>query len=263
MVARGPVAEQDAFVSILRRVRNVSVTAVRRLAIRNQRLEGPLPRGTASADELLATVQALGCLQLDPTAVVARNHLLVLFSRHGAFDETLFEELAYRRRDLFEYWAHEAGYVLSEDLPIHRYAMKAPEGGAWRAKQNHWWDTEIDFRTHIVQRLEEEGPLRARDIEDRAQVGWESSGWTHARNVARMLDLMWVRGHVGISRREGAQRVWDLMARCLPHAAPREELGDEEVTYRAAPYAVRALGAGRVPHIRAHFTRNRYPHLEA
>ena len=48
------------------------------------------------------------------------------------------------------------------------------------------------------------------------KVPWESSGWTHARNVARMLDLMWVRGVVGISRREGAQRVWDLMERCLP-----------------------------------------------
>jgi uncharacterized protein YcaQ len=242
-------------------VLKVDPAAIRRLAIRNQRLAGPAPRRTATADDLLETVQKLRCLQLDPTAVVARNHLLVLFSRHGAFDEAAFERIAYERRDLFEYWAHEASYVLSEDLPIHRYAMKAPEGGAWRAKQNQWWDTEADFRGHIVQRLEQEGPLRARDIEDRAQVGWESSGWTHARNVARMLDLMWVRGHVGISRREGAQRVWDLMARCLADSAPREELGDEEVTYRAVPYAVKALGAGRAPHIRAHFTRNRYPHL--
>ena len=42
-----------------------------------------------------------------------------------------------------------------------------------------------------------------------------------------------------------------------------EELSDEEVTRRAAPQAIRALGAARIPHIRAHFTRNRYPHLRA
>jgi uncharacterized protein YcaQ len=240
----------------------VDASAIRRLAIRNQLLAGPAPRAKPTASDLLDTVKALRCLQLDPTAVVARNHLLVLFSRHGAFDETLFDELAYQDRDLFEYWAHEASYVLSEDLPIHRFAMKAPEGGAWRAKQNDWWDSEAEFRAHILERLTEQGPLRAREIEDRAQVGLVSRGaWTHRPNVNRMLDLMWVRGHVGISRRIGAQRVWDLLARCVAPAAPDERLTAEEVTYRAAPYAIKALGAGRVPHIRAHFTRNRYPHL--
>ena len=228
--------------------------AIRRLAIRNQRLAGP------RAESLLETVRALGCLQLDPTAVVARNHLLVLFSRHGAFDEVAFEKLAYEDRALFEYWAHEASYVLSEDLPIHRHLMRPP--GGWRTRMAAWWEAEHEFRAHIIERLEADGPLRARDIEDRAKVPWESSGWTNARNVARMLDLMWVRGVVGISRREGAQRVWDLMERCLPDDAPDEQLSDEEVTRRAAPRAIRALGAARIPHIRAHFTRNRYPHLQ-
>jgi uncharacterized protein YcaQ len=243
-------------------VRTVDPSAIRRLAIRNQRLAGPAPRAKPTARDLLDTAKALRCLQLDPTAVVARNHLLVLFSRHGAFDETLFDELAYRDRDLFEYWAHEASYVLSEDLPIHRFAMKAPEGGAWRAKQNDWWDAEGDFRAHILERLTEDGPLRAKEIEDRAIDGYSSrDAWTTRPNVNRMLDLMWVRGHVGISRREGAQRVWDLLMRCLSPTAPDERLTDEEVTYRAAPFAIKALGAGRMPHIRAHFTRNRYPQL--
>ena len=228
--------------------------AVRRLAIRNQRLDGPVN------ESLIETVRALGCLQLDPTAVVARNHLLVLFSRHGAFDEAQFERLAYEERALFEYWAHEASYVLSEDLPIHRHLMRPP--GGWRTRMAAWWESEHEFRAHILARLTAEGPLRAREIEDRAKVPWESSGWTNARNVARMLDLMWVRGEAGISRRVGAQRIWDLMERCLPADAPDEELSDEEVTRRAAPRAIRALGAARIPHIRAHFTRNRYPHLQ-
>jgi uncharacterized protein YcaQ len=237
-------------------------SAIRRLAIRNQRLAGPAPRGTPDKDALLDTVKALRCLQLDPTAVVARNHLLVLFSRHGAFDETLFDELAYEDRALFEYWAHEASYVLSEDLPIHRLYMKPPSGGAWRAKQNAWWDAEEEFRAHILERLAANGPLRAKDIEDRAIDGYESrDAWTNRPNVNRMLDLMWVRGVAGISRREGVQRVWDLLERCVAPDAPDERLTDEEVTYRAAPFAIKALGAGRIPHIRAHFTRNRYPHL--
>ena len=244
----------------------VPPAAVRRLAIRNQRLAGPLPRKRADAQALLDTAQALRCLQLDPTAVVARSHLLVLFSRHGAFDERRFTELAYERRALFEYWAHEASYVLSEDLPLHRYEMRTfprPGIGAWPRKLSAWYELETEFRSHILERLRDDGPQRARDIEDRAIKPWESGGWSNGRNTARLLDIMWVRGEVGISRRDGAQRVWDLMERCLPPDAPREELSDAEITRRAARFAIRALGAARPTHIRKHFTRGRYPGLEA
>jgi uncharacterized protein YcaQ len=234
--------------------------AVRRLAIRNQRLAGPLPRRRPEPDELLDTVRALRCLQLDPTAVVARNHLLVLFSRHGAFDERAFEQLAYERRALFEYWAHEASFVLSEDLPIHRFAMRPPRSPGHRA----WWDGEAGFREHILERLRDHGPLRAREIEDRATVGWESTGgWTHGRTVARMLDMLWVAGQAGIARRDGTQRLWDLMERCLPPDAPQDEWSPREVQRHAVVHALRALGAARAPHIRVHFTRFRYPDLPA
>jgi uncharacterized protein YcaQ len=76
-----------------------------------------------------------------------------------------------------------------------------------------------------------------------------------------MLDLMSVRGQLGVSRRDGAQRVWDLMERCLPAGAPAEELPEPEMTRRAAALAVKALGVARPVHIRAHFTRGRYPGL--
>ena len=137
--------------------------------------------------------------------------------RHGAFDEQAFEQLAYADRALFEYWAHEASYVLSEDLQIHRFGMHEPRYRGHRT----WWDGEPEFRAHILERLRDEGPLRAREIEDKATVGWESTGgWTNGRTVARMLDMMWVAGQTGISRRDGTQRVWDLMERCLPPDAP-------------------------------------------
>src|SRR3954452_5866366 len=85
-------------------VLRVPVAAARRLAVRNQRLSGPRP----GKGELLATCRGLRCVQLDPTAVVARSHLLGLFSRHGAFDEVCCYRLPYEERALFEFWAHEA-----------------------------------------------------------------------------------------------------------------------------------------------------------
>jgi uncharacterized protein YcaQ len=243
----------------------VPVIAVRRLALRAQRLDGPRPRGRPDREAILDTWRALRCLQLDPTSVVARSHLLVLFSRLGPFDPALLEGLAYRDRELFEYFAHEASLVLTEDLPLHRWEMRGwPRGdGAWVQRLRRWSDVNSEFRAHILARLRADGPLRVRDLEDRSVEPWLSTGWTHERNVARMLDVMWVRGQVGIADREGAQRRWDLLDRCLPPDAPEGALGDAEVTRRAALLALGALGVARAPHIRAHFTRGRYPELPA
>jgi uncharacterized protein len=235
----------------------VSPSAARRLAITAQRLDGPAPRKRPGREEILEIARTLRCLQLDPTSVVARNHLLVVFSRLGPYDVTLLEQLAYEERALFEYWAHEASLVLTEDLPLHRWLMRT-----WRHRRlQEWWNVEERFRGYIVDRLRSEGPLPLREIEDRAEQPWLSSGWSNQRNVSRMLDLMWVRGYVGIAARDGGQRLWDLMERCLPPDPPEDELADTEITRRSALIALKALGVARMPHIRAHFTRGRYPQL--
>jgi uncharacterized protein YcaQ len=240
----------------------VPPAAARRLAIQAQRLQTK-PRRRPGRDEILDVTRALRCLQIDPTSAVARSHLLVVFSRLGAFDPAELERLVYEERTLFEYWAHEASLVLAEDLPLHRWEMRTwPRGGGvWRARMREWWDLNDEFRAFILDRLRADGPLPLREIEDRSLAPWLSTGWTDQRNVSRMLDLMWVRGQVGIAGRDGGQRLWDLMERCLPPDAPTDEPGAEEVTRRAALLALKALGVARAPHIRAHFTRGRYPTL--
>ncbi|HEY2287658.1 MAG TPA: crosslink repair DNA glycosylase YcaQ family protein [Streptosporangiaceae bacterium] len=50
----------------------------------------------------------LRVLQLNPVNVVARSHLLVLWSRLGPFDRADLDTLLWRERWLFEYWTHAA-----------------------------------------------------------------------------------------------------------------------------------------------------------
>src|SRR6184192_4189530 len=94
--------------------RKVRIEHARRLAIARQRLSGSRPK-RVTADDIHALVRALGCLQLDPTAVVARSHLLVLFSRLGAYDPKLVDTLLWDQRRLYEYWAHQASIVPTDD----------------------------------------------------------------------------------------------------------------------------------------------------
>jgi uncharacterized protein YcaQ len=196
----------------------------------------------------------LRVLQIDPVNVVARSHLLVLWSRLGVFDRNDLDALLWRERWLFEYWAHAASIVLTEDYPIHRAMMrKYPEP----AKRD-WLGANAEFRRYILDVLRDEGPLAIGAFEDRAAVGWVSTGWTNGRNVEQMLDILWKQGIVTVAGRDGSRRLWDLAD--FPDAG--EDLPQAEVVMRAAGHALRALGVGRARDVERYFIPGRYAGLD-
>jgi uncharacterized protein YcaQ len=245
----------------------------RRLALHAQGLAGPAPRGTAGPAEVAAVTRRIGCLQLDPVSAVARSPLLVLHARLGRVDEPALEAAAYRDRVLFDFWAHEASHCHVDDLPLHRWQMRRylHEDTIPRARARAWMAANAAWADGVVADLAERGPLRARELEDRAAADWRHGHWTDEvssrQNVARMLDRLWMSGRIGIAGRAGTERLWDVLERCLPPgalaAADAAPLTDAQATRRAALRALAMLGVARVPHIRAHFTRGRYPGLES
>ena len=98
-------------------------------------------------------LRRLRVLQLDPVNVVARSHLLVLWSRLGAFDRADLNTLLWRERWLFEYWAHAASIVLTEDYPIHRAMMRRYGVSATNSRLRDWLTANEDFRRYVLDRL--------------------------------------------------------------------------------------------------------------
>ncbi len=245
--------------------RTLSRQTVRRLAVTRQRLAGDLPAPTPEA--MLDVVRDLGCLQLDPISAIARSHLLVLWSRLGVYDPADLDRLLYEDRQLFEYWAHVASIVLTEEYPVHHWRMRnyvsTDFGNPWSQRVRDWIAENQALHDFILAELREKGAMLSREIELDGidPKHWVSSGWTGGRNVSRMLDFLWSRGDIMVTGRSGVQKRWDLAERCLPDWTPRDQWDDAQVVTYAAQKAIRALGAATPQQIKQHYTRGRYPNL--
>jgi uncharacterized protein len=216
-------------------VRTLTLTEARRLAILGTMLAGPRPTS------LLEVVERLGKVQVDPTAVVARAEELTLWSRFGAYERTeLRRMLEEEPRQLFEY---NAFLIPTADLPLHRPAMlRFPRPQYSRGRYiREWLADNASFRAYILDELRTRGPLRSRDLDDRAVVPWRTGGWNDGKNLGQMLEFLWRAGDIAVSRRQGTQRVWDLVERVLPgaEAAP---LPDEVVAIETMDRQLRNRG---------------------
>jgi len=201
-------------------IRELTPALARRLFLIKQWLADP-PVAVDRA-RIMGLVHDLGCLQLDPINVVARSHLLVLWSRLGRFDPADLDALLWEERRLFEYWAHQASIVLTEDYPIHHLLMRRypTDRYAHSRRTKAWLRENGGLRRYVLAHLRRSGPLMLRDFEDRSRTGWISGGWTTGRNVERMLDVLWIQGRVAVAGRNGIQKLWDL-ADCSRPGPPR------------------------------------------
>jgi uncharacterized protein YcaQ len=181
-----------------------------------QLLDARRPKG------ILDVVNRLGFLQMDPTAPVARTEHLVLWSRLGAaFKPAQLARKTYVEHQLFEY---RAFLYPTRDFPLYQGAISSWIEGKSRGKAREWLAANAAFHRYVVTELRRRGPLRSRDLEDRAVVPWPASEWSGGRNTGQMLEILAGCGEVAVAGRDGNERLWDLGSRVLPKAErPRNQ----------------------------------------
>src|SRR5205814_428962 len=137
-----------------------------------------------------STIEVVGpsqALQL----VIARNHLLVLWSRLGRYDRADLDRLLWTDKALYE----TISFILpTSDRPLHEVRTRTIRRGfdpASRTGRMHKWIKKNDLlRRDVIARLRKHGSLPLTAFEDRATDSWTSSGWTSDRNVSQMLMLL-------------------------------------------------------------------------
>ncbi len=196
----------------------ISADHARRFLVRRHLLDPPrfLP---AEPESVLRVIDRLGSLQFDPLEVPgARNHDLVLHARIAGYrrdwcDRWLYGPPADRR--LIELYNKSLNILPIDELPLYRAAWDR-----WRDDlENGVLREHAELVTTILGRLERDGQLSTdafRDIEHRIAWWWDSDGTTTTRAAKAVMEALFVVGRLGIARREGSRRYYDLIERLVP-----------------------------------------------
>jgi uncharacterized protein YcaQ len=223
----------------------ISLRAARRLVIDAQLLgserQNPDRRG------ILATVDRIVWLQLDPTSAVARSHFLVLWSRLGQYEREDVARLIYKDQRLFEW---RAFVYPTRHLPFYLLAMRSKsEKYTYRRFRVAWMRKNMPLRRQVLSRLRREGPLATSAFDGREAVSWHSTGWTNERNASQMLEFLSAEGRVLVAGRTGQERLWDLTERCVPAKALVSSATPAKLIRDATIRALRALGVATTKQI--------------
>ena len=217
---------------------SMSLTEVRAIALRSQRLAEDLsPFGLGKA-AVLKAIQHLGYIQVDPINVLQRAHHHVLWSRVPNYHPDMLHELQDPDAAVFEYWNHAASY-----LPMTDYRFSMPLMRKYRG-EFHWSDDSPELRKsmrRLLTMIRKQGPLMLSEVESTGAVNGWSAGKT-SKIERRALHELWMRGDIMIRSRQGVQKIFDLPARVLPAGMDVKMPSRFEAAEYHVRRALRALG---------------------
>jgi uncharacterized protein YcaQ len=251
-VAPHPVAEIELIVA-----------QARRAAIAAQGLAAARPRGRVDVRHLRRALDRVGIVQLDSVNVFSRSHYMPLFSRLGPYPRETLDQLTVHqdgrngrarpdRRELFEYWGHEASLIPIDMQPLLRWRMARADQLAWAGVARVAKD-EPGLVARVLRLVGEEGPIRAAAIgspkrERRAGEMWN---WNAGKKA---LEYLFFSGQVTAERRVNFERLYDLPERVLP--APVLEMPtppEAEAQRELLLFAARRLGVASEPDLGDYF----------
>jgi uncharacterized protein YcaQ len=199
----------------------VTAEAARRFLVARHFL-APARSLDGGLDGVLEVFRKFGSIQFDPIAVAGRNHDLVLHARVAGYEPSWCEVL-YERREIFEATNKALSFVPTSEFPWFRHVMgrKGPRFHAAALAEN------AAVAERVLERIRAEGPLSSRDFE--REAGPTKDWFGMPENAVRaVLEAYTVTGVIGLARRDGNLRYYDLLERLLPAEVLARQVPERE-----------------------------------
>jgi uncharacterized protein YcaQ len=183
----------------------ITAEAARRFLVTRHHL-APARSVTGGAAGVLDVFRKFGSIQFDPLAVAGRNHDLVLHARVADYDPGWCDVL-YERREIFE--AYNKGLSLLPTSEFPWFRSRLSRNAARIVGEN------AEVAERVLERIRADGPLSALDFE--RERGMTSDWFGMPTNTVRaVLEAYTLTGVLGLARRDGNRRYYDLLERLLP-----------------------------------------------
>ncbi len=247
-----------------RPLERLSAAQARRIALAAQGFAEPRPAGPVDARHIRRVLARISILQIDSVNVFCRAHYLPLFSRLGPYPRELLDTLSGHtagrvRRELFEYWAHEASLVPVALQPLLRWRMARAHADAWGGMVRIARDNPglVDEVRRLVADL---GPVRAGATGSARPARRPGDMWNWHDGKIALEYLFWA-GEITAARRINFERHYDLPERVLPPSVLAQPTpAVEEAQRELVRVAARAYGIATEPDLGDYF---RLPRAES
>ena len=219
----------------------LSKAEARRIALGAQGFGEKRPAGRVDRRHLRRVMDRLQLLQLDSVPVVIRTQYMPLFSRLGPYRAELLDEVAYRphrgKHEWFEAWSHEASLLPVEMEPWLRWSKAAAREGATWGRLYRAALKDPGYVERVLDEIKSRGPLKAGELSDPRPN--DGDWWGSRSGAAVALDWLFRIGEVGVRRRPGFVKEYDLLERIVPkdvrrRPTPTFEASLDELLLRSA-----------------------------
>jgi uncharacterized protein len=191
----------------------VTAEAARRFLVARHFL-APARALSGGPDAVMQVFRRLGSIQYDPIAIAGRAHDLVLHARAADYDPAWCDEL-YERREIFEAYNKGVSFVPVDEFPWFRGVLSRRPAEEIAAH--------ADVAAVVLDRIRREGALSVHDFE--RQSGTSTDWFGVPTNAVRaVLEAYGTTGVLGLARREGSRRHYDLIERLLPKKVLAKEI---------------------------------------